>query len=270
MAGRPPKEKLDFAGWETNIFDDPKIDKLMDAQGCVGFTIYFYLCQKAYGSNGYFYPWSCDDAATTARKIGGGVGSESVINTVNLCLRIGLFDNDLYVRHKIITSRGIQKRFATVAKQRTNKSVIAEYWLLEKSDNTEGLVKVAIMQDDNLIMTAHNSIMPTDNYEHNSTVHNNNIYAQNSFAEFWKLYPRKVSKQDAEKAWKQVDATKCFGVIMESLPQFIASQDWRKDEGKYIPYPASWLRAKRWEDETKPTNGINDMPGASKPKRMTY
>jgi len=27
------------------------------------------------------------------------------------------------------------------------------------------------------------------------------------------------------------------------------SPEWTKDNGKYIPYPATWLNAKGWEDE---------------------
>ena len=50
MAGKA-KKKLDYAGWSVDIFDsDTKIDKLLDAQGWVGFSVYFYLCQRAFGS----------------------------------------------------------------------------------------------------------------------------------------------------------------------------------------------------------------------------
>ena len=95
MAGRP-KEGIEFSGWATDVFEDPKIDKLIDGQGVAGFTIYFYLCQRAFGLHGYFLPWTCDDAASVARRIGGGVGSKAVQDTVGLCLRIGLFDRMLY------------------------------------------------------------------------------------------------------------------------------------------------------------------------------
>ena len=51
MSGKA-KRKLDYAGWSTDIFDnDTKIDKLLDAQGWIGFGIYFFLCQKAFGSD---------------------------------------------------------------------------------------------------------------------------------------------------------------------------------------------------------------------------
>lgn len=134
MAGRPPKEGIDYSGWAVDIFDnDPKIDKLLDSQGAAGFLVYFYLCQRAYGSKGYYFSWSYDDAATTARKIGGGVGSETVKQAVGLCLQIGLFDKRLFDRDGILTSRGIQKRFWQVAKDRTCNTVNDDYWLLEKA-----------------------------------------------------------------------------------------------------------------------------------------
>ena len=54
MAGRP-KQGIDYSGWSVDIFDsDAKIDKLLDAKGWKGFGIYFFLCQRAYKTNGYF------------------------------------------------------------------------------------------------------------------------------------------------------------------------------------------------------------------------
>jgi len=38
-------------------------------------------------------------------------------------------------------------------------------------------------------------------------------------------------------------------VIIQSLEQAKTSVDWTKEKGKYIPYPATWLNAKGWEDE---------------------
>ena len=111
MAGKP-KTGLDYAGWSVNLFDgDTKIDKLLDAQGWTGFGIYFYLCQMAYKFDGYFYRWAYDDSASTARRMGGGIGSGTVEETVRYCLQIGLFDQGLFDGWGILTSRGIQRRF---------------------------------------------------------------------------------------------------------------------------------------------------------------
>lgn len=146
MAGKP-KKKLDYAGWSVDIFDnDTKMDKLLDAQGWNGFGIYFYLCQKAYGSEGYFYKWGYDDCASTARKMGGGIGSGTVKETVDYCLQIGLFDKGLFDRWGVLTSKGIQRRYWAVASERRDKTVYKEYWLLQ-DEECKGCFKVALFNN---------------------------------------------------------------------------------------------------------------------------
>lgn len=146
MAGKAQKG-LKFSGWSVNIFDgDTKIDKLLEAQGWTGFGIYFYLCQMAYKFDEYFYRWSYDDSATTARRMGGGVKSETVKQTVRLCLQIGLFDKRLFDRDGILTSRGIQRRFCVASKTKRRRIVIADYWLLDE-DESEGLEMCALNND---------------------------------------------------------------------------------------------------------------------------
>jgi hypothetical protein len=72
---------------------------------------------------------------------------------------------------------------------------------------------------------------------------------EEGFDEFWKLYPRKCAKGDARKAWQQ---TAPIRPPLEKLIRAVivarATEDWRKDGGKFVPYPATWLRAERWED----------------------
>ncbi|CUO98597.1 Uncharacterised protein [[Eubacterium] contortum] len=135
MAGRP-KKRIDYAGWSVDIFsNDTKIDKLLDAQGWVGFGIYFYLCQMAFGSEGYYYEWCYDLCATTARKMGGGVGAGTVKETVDYCLQIGLFDKRLFDGWGVLTSKGIQKSFLLVLKSKNRKGteIYSELWLLDKN-----------------------------------------------------------------------------------------------------------------------------------------
>ena len=146
MAGRP-KQGIDYAGWSVDIFDgDKKIDKLLDAKGWKGFGIYFFLCQRAYKTNGYYYEWGYDDCATTARKMGGGINSGTVKETVDYCLQVDLFDRRLFDEWGVLTSRGIQRRFWAVLSERRSKTVYQEYWLL-KSEECKGLVKVSLKSD---------------------------------------------------------------------------------------------------------------------------
>ena len=163
MSGRPPKENIDFSGWDVTILDnDEKIDALIDAQGIGAFTVYFYLCQKAYGSNGYYLDWSYSRCATTARKLGRGASAEFVKNVVNMCFQCCLFDKGLFDKYGILTSRGIQKRYWQVAKSRNYKTVISDYWLLEQ-DECPGLNKSTLKS--NYDTPKSNYDTPKSNYQ---------------------------------------------------------------------------------------------------------
>jgi 5-methylcytosine-specific restriction endonuclease McrA len=74
--------------------------------------------------------------------------------------------------------------------------------------------------------------------------------APSGFDVFWKLYPRKKSKGDAKRAWSKLKPNEPLqDRILRALERAKTSDDWTKDAGKYIPYPASWLNAEGWEDE---------------------
>lgn len=71
------------------------------------------------------------------------------------------------------------------------------------------------------------------------------------FDEFWSVYPRKVAKGPAFKAWqKQVDETDAFmaQAVIEDLKKRTRLGYWSFDKTK-IPHAATWLNARRWEDE---------------------
>ena len=150
MVGRPLKKGLQYSPWTVDVLSgDTDIDRLMEAKGCDGFVIYFYLCQMAYKFEGYYLKWSYSDAPTTAKRIGGGVGSKTVEDTVNLCLRLGLFDKCLFDRHGILTSRRIQETYVTAVKKskRLGNAIIADYRLLEKNSDSGGLAQSAPTDD---------------------------------------------------------------------------------------------------------------------------
>jgi hypothetical protein len=74
---------------------------------------------------------------------------------------------------------------------------------------------------------------------------------QSGFDQFWAAYPKKAKKADAQKAWGQVRASKLTETIMNALAGFKVSAEWIREEGRYIPHPATWLRGRRWEDASE-------------------
>lgn len=76
---------------------------------------------------------------------------------------------------------------------------------------------------------------------------------QPPFDAFWSSYPKKRSKGAAEKAWAKIKPNEQLtGQILDALERATTSADWQKEGGRYIPYPATWLNAKGWEDDYTP------------------
>ena len=99
--------------------------------------------------------------------------------------------------------------------------------------------------------------------EKESKSKNNNNSVQNasaskaieeSFARFWSAYPKKQGKQDAFKAFKKASAKVNEEVMLESLEAWKASEQWKKEKGKYIPMASTWLNGERWNDELEISN----------------
>jgi len=71
-----------------------------------------------------------------------------------------------------------------------------------------------------------------------------------SFAIFWHRYPRKVAKQKAMQVWLKLSPDeKLMKEIMDGLEKYIKSDGWKRDDGRYIPHPTTFLNQRRWEDE---------------------
>ena len=71
-----------------------------------------------------------------------------------------------------------------------------------------------------------------------------------TFDKFWERYPKKRAKAQAKKAWSKVRLTRgLFAEIIEALEAQKLTPDWQKNEGQYIPLPATWINGQRWEDE---------------------
>lgn len=73
------------------------------------------------------------------------------------------------------------------------------------------------------------------------------------FDQWWAEYPKKVCRQDAVRAWSNIEPEP----TQEAVVCMISALKWQKrltEWGNYqfIPYPATYLNGRRWEDEPPP------------------
>ena len=73
---------------------------------------------------------------------------------------------------------------------------------------------------------------------------------------FWKQYPRKVAKPNAQKAWNKI---KPDDVVFKKMLDAINQQGLSSKEIQFVPHPATWLNAQRWEDEISVQSNMNQL-----------
>jgi hypothetical protein len=79
-----------------------------------------------------------------------------------------------------------------------------------------------------------------------------NLFAQpvDEFEEWWKVYPRKVGKPEAKRAWLKIERGVTLEKLIAETIRWDNSQEWR--DAQFIPYPATFLNRRQWEDESLP------------------
>lgn len=74
------------------------------------------------------------------------------------------------------------------------------------------------------------------------------------FISFWKEYPKKTGKGEAYRIWKKLKVSASLSEkIIASVESHTQSKDWKKEDGRFIPLPATFLNQRRWEDEETET-----------------
>ena len=73
--------------------------------------------------------------------------------------------------------------------------------------------------------------------------------AADGFDRFWASYPRRVGKKDAVAVWKKISPDDTLvDRIVAGVERWKRSEQWTKDDGRFIPYPATFLRGERWNE----------------------
>lgn len=96
----------------------------------------------------------------------------------------------------------------------------------------------------------------SQNNENNNEIEKENEYPKEyteDFLKFWEAWPsgsRKSGKYSAFLAWitHKPPLDKC----LEAINFQKQSEAWTKENGRYIPLPATWINQHRWEDDLAP------------------
>jgi len=236
---RPQKQTVDYFPHYANACNGDTLTVLQSRFGNDGYAFWFKLLEKLATADGHFL--DCNDPIKWQLLLAKTGVNEFLGEEIMLLLvEMNAIDKELW-NSRLIWCQNFVDNIADVYKNRRAK-----------------LPSRPVITERNPVTTTNNSITTSDNTQSKvketkeKTKEKKKIKKemQNNFELFWKAYPKKRSKGQAEKTFEKVAPDEqLFAAIMTAIEQAKKSEQWLKANGQYIPYPATWLNAKGWEDE---------------------
>lgn len=252
---RPKEDGLKWFPLIVGFFKDRRIRRLIMRFGADGPLFYIYILCCAYESG---YCVRCNDDFIEDSAIDLGCSTEKIGLMLHYLLDKSLLDSTLFNTVKVLSSHGIQAQYQESKKGlRRDVEVDSDSWILEKSE-TEEFIKVRFHEnkysgnhDKSRINTDKSEIYGIKEKKRKESK-KNKINGDSpgeklsAFDVFWNAYPKKMNKLDAQKAFTKVKVP--LQTLLDAIERQKRSAQWREDGGRYIPYPATWLRGGAWEN----------------------
>jgi len=123
---RPMKQGLDYFFLDVEL--DEKVELIEAKHGIVGFGVLIKLFQKIY-KEGYYINWSEESSLLFCKRI--NVDINEVNSIINDIIAYNIFDNSMYNSYKILTSRGIQRRYLSAINKRKGIEMLKKYVIVD-------------------------------------------------------------------------------------------------------------------------------------------
>ncbi len=141
---RPLSRGIEYYPLDVDFLNDIKIRKIMKSCGPNSIAIIILLLGNIYGDEGYFMKWDEDVCFLVADAV--GAKEVYVKEVLKKCLQVDLFSNELFEKYKIITSKGIQKRFFEITKRRKRDNLINEYLLVNVTETGVNVTETIVTE----------------------------------------------------------------------------------------------------------------------------
>jgi hypothetical protein len=259
---RPVKQGLEYFSFDVDFFNDEKVEFVSARFGIKGELISIRLLCKIYRI-GYYTEWNEDESTLLAKRAGDSITPSLVSDVVNELVKRGFFDESIFNRFSILTSKGIQKRYVKAVGERKGIEINTDYWLIDTPKNA----CFEVNRDEKRVNPPNNpvnrSINPQSKVKE-SKVNNNPLTplggdAIDPLLEVYKLFHKAYEgrKDGLETTFNQYRRKyKDWRAIIPLLMPALANEiSWRKqaeEAGVFVPSWANlstWLNQRRWEQE---------------------
>lgn len=190
---RPVKEGLDYYPLNADFMSDIKVRRLIRSFGSKSIGVVIALLGMIYGDKGYYILLNDDVAFIISEQT---LEDEDLVNQIiNKLIEIEFFDKNLYEKHRVLTSKGIQKRFISATERRKDVKLITKYNLVNVGNNSSSDV-----------VNVYNNPVNVDN---NSTSDVVNVYNNQQRKEKKRKVKKSKEKQSKEKQSKENTDDSC-------------------------------------------------------------
>lgn len=247
---RPQKTTVDYFPHKTT--SGRTIFVLENLYGNDGYAAWFKILEILGATSGHYYDYSSPaNFQYLCAKL--GVSGEKTLSILQTLAEVEAIDHDLHSQSVIWSENfcaGLDKVYTKRNSKRPEKPSF-------RNDNQCSRIvsgaetpqrKEEHSKGENKLPCANKSFEQSDWRS-----------PDDLFDEFWRLYPKKKSKLDAKKAWRQVKGHTIFEKIIKAVKMANSSDpQWKKNGGDYIPFPATWLRAGGWDNEFNESCGFDE------------
>ena len=210
---RPIIKGIDYYPLNVDFLNDLKIKRVIKACGPSSVAIIVFLLGNIYKDEGYFMRWNEDICFLIADEI--GVKEVYVDETVKKCLQVGLFDCELFEKYKVLTSRGIQKRFFEITKRRKNIHVISELLLINVAETGVNVAETRVnVAETGVIVSKSTQRKEKERKEKKSK--ERELYIKNNLALFNNVLKHKVTLKTLSKIAEKYDLNLFLEKIKDS------------------------------------------------------
>ena len=147
------------------------------------------------------------------------------------------------IRRGIWSHQRVENDLQFVLSKSTKASVSGRISGVKRANERSTFVKRSLTYTDTEADT------DTETDKKKKDIHQPKVDGDSDFNEFWKIYPRKIGKGQARKAFKAALKKTTLEVILAGVETMKADP---LLESEFTPHPATWLNGERWLDDPQP------------------
>lgn len=162
-------------------------------------------------------------------------------------------DDGVYIRgardrHEWLNKKRDAGRIGGLSKSPAKLAQLIQYRSIAEADASEAPKHSEASDSDSYS----SSVFDTQKKLHTSEVIQQSVAAPSApsaFDRFWSIYPKKVGKKAAHRAWERAKINGRADEILSAVERQKLSAQWQEEGGRFIPNPATWINQGRWDDE---------------------